>query len=250
MVSRRPGPIVAAAAAFAGFLFVASAGTAQGTNLRSEVGDLVSLVGGERSQADRLEDVNVELRARVDGLTSSQGTVDGAVAELEAQAHTVAPMAQMEPVSGPGVVVVLDDAPMECRTRAESGDDCLVHQSDLQAVVNAMWQAGASGVQLMDQRLISTSAVRCVGNTVSLQGRPYSPPYEVTAVGDPDRIRAALEASPGVQLYLRAVDTYGLGWSLSSPDMLELPGYSGPVDLQYARVSSGPGGLGGGAARS
>ena len=44
----------------------------------------------------------------------------------------------------------------------------------------------------MDQRLIATSAVRCVGNTLLLQGRTYSPPFVVTAIGDAAAIRPQL----------------------------------------------------------
>ncbi|GAA3483427.1 hypothetical protein GCM10018966_079590 [Streptomyces yanii] len=54
----------------------------------------------------------------------------------------------------------------------------------------------------MDQRLISTSAVRCVGNTLILQGRVYSPPYKITAVGDPDRLKKALDNSSSIRNYL------------------------------------------------
>ncbi len=53
----------------------------------------------------------------------------------------------------------------------------------------------------MDQRSISTSAVRCVGNTLILQGVVCSPPFRITATGDPVRLRAALDASPDIQLY-------------------------------------------------
>ena len=42
---------------------------------------------------------------------------------------------------------------------------------------------------LQDQRVVSTSAVRCVGNTLILQGRVYSPPYLVTAIGRPRQLR-------------------------------------------------------------
>ena len=56
-------------------------------------------------------------------------------------------------------------------------DDIVVHQQDVQAVVNALWSGGAEAMMVMDQRLISTSAVRCVGNTLILQGRVYSPPF-------------------------------------------------------------------------
>ena len=39
---------------------------------------------------------------------------------------------------------------------------------------------------IQDQRIIATSAVQCVGNTLLLQGRVYSPPYVIKAIGDPD----------------------------------------------------------------
>ncbi|MFG1998137.1 DUF881 domain-containing protein [Spirillospora sp. NPDC048911] len=42
---------------------------------------------------------------------------------------------------------------------------------------------GAAGMQIMDQRVTSTSAVRCVGNTLILQGVVCSPPSTITAVG-------------------------------------------------------------------
>ncbi len=88
----------------------------------------------------------------------------------------------------------------------------------------------------MDQRLISTSAVRCVGNTLILQGRVYSPPYKITAVGDPGgALRRALDASPAIQNYLLYVKAYGLGWKVDeNGGAVTLPGYSGTVDLHYA----------------
>ncbi|MFK4274105.1 DUF881 domain-containing protein, partial [Streptomyces milbemycinicus] len=85
------------------------------------------------------------------------------------------------------------------------------------------------------QRLISTSAVRCVGNTLILQGQVYSPPYKVTAVGDRGRLRAALAASPAIRNYRSYVDAYGLGWKVDQHDTVTLPGYSGTVDLHQAQ---------------
>ena len=90
-------------------------------------------------------------------------------------------------MTGPGLVVTLDDAQRDPGSPLPPGvtpDDLVVHQQDLQAVVNALWAGGAQGVQVMDQRLVSTSAVRCVGNTLILHGRVYSPPFVVKAVGD------------------------------------------------------------------
>lgn len=102
-------------------------------------------------------------------------------------------------------------------------------------MVNALWQGGARGIQVMDQRLISTSAVRCVGNTLILQGRVYSPPYKVTAVGDPGKLKRALNDSTAIQNYLLYVKAYGLGWKVDENEAVTLPGYSGTVDLHYAQ---------------
>jgi uncharacterized protein YlxW (UPF0749 family) len=226
-------------AALAGFLFVASSGTAQGTDLRTDLADLRSLVAEEQSRADRTAQRLTGLRAEVDELAEVVGRSDSGTRSVDAAAQDLAPHAGFVPVQGAGVVVTLDDAPADAATRArvESLDDLVVHQQDVQAVVNALWLAGAEGVMLMDQRLISTSAVRCVGNTVSLQGRPYSPPYVVTAVGDPDRLTAALDSSPEVQIYRQYVDAYGLGYAVETREDLLLPEYTGPVDLQHAEIS-------------
>ena len=106
-----------------------------------------------------------------------------------------------------------------------------MHQQDVQAVVNALWAGGAEAMTLMGQRVVSTSAVRCVGNTLILQGRVYSPPFVVTAVGDQDGMRRALDLAPGVQLFLDYVDRFGLGYAVTSAARTTLPAYDGPLDL-------------------
>ena len=136
--------------------------------------------------------------------------------------------------------VTLDDAPPNATAQIPGvpepqANDLVIHQQDLQAVVNALWKGGAEGIKIMDQRLISTSAVRCVGNTLILQGRVYSPPYKVTAVGDPAKLQKALDSSPAIQNYLQYVDAYDLGWKVDERKSVTLPGYSGTVDLRYAK---------------
>src|SRR4029079_12479703 len=107
-------------------------------------------------------------------------------------------------LKGPGVSVSLNDAPVTGkgpRPADVTNDDLVVHQQDVQSVVNALWAGGAEAMTVMGQRVIATSAVRCVGNTLILQGEGYSPPYAVTAIGDPARLRAALAREPGVRTY-------------------------------------------------
>lgn len=224
-------------AALAGFLFVASAGVARGTNIREDVTDLPALVSAEQERLDRTKRTTERLGQRIDELTALEGDTNEGVAEALDETDALGPAAGFTEVRGQGVVVVLDDALGDAATRAENPDLLVVHQQDVQGVVNAMWEGGAEGVMLMDQRLISTSAFRCVGNTLSVHGTPYSPPYRITAVGDPDRILAALEASPDVQTYRQYERAYGLGYQVQTDDDLVLLPYEQPTSLRYARVA-------------
>ena len=139
---------------------------------------------------------------------------------------------------GPGLVVTLNDAQRDAEgrfPRDASPDDLVVHQQDIDAVLNAMWSAGAEGIQMQDQRIIGTSAPRCVGNTLLLNGRTYSPPYVISAIGDAGAMQAAITATPAVTLYKQYVVRFGLGYSEEPRGQVELAGYTEPVRMKFAK---------------
>ncbi|MEV7883791.1 DUF881 domain-containing protein [Streptomyces sp. NPDC002817] len=225
--------------ALAGLIFFTSFNTAKGTNIRTDasllkLSDLILERSHKNGQLDEttgtLRDDVEALAERDDGSTKAE---DDKLAALEKKAGT-------QKLKGEAISVTLNDAPPDATAKLPGypepqPDYLVIHQQDLQAVVNAMWQAGAQGIKVMDQRLISTSAVRCVGNTLILQGRVYSPPYKITAIGDPEKLRTSLAASPAIQNYMVYVNVYGLGWKVEDEGTVTLPGYSGTVDLQYAK---------------
>lgn len=225
--------------ALAGLIFFTSFNTAKGTNIRTDasllkLSDLILERSHKNGQLDEttgtLRDDVEALAERDDGSTKAE---DDKLAALEKKAGT-------QKLRGEAISVTLNDAPPDATAKLPGypepqPDYLVIHQQDLQAVVNAMWQAGAQGIKVMDQRLISTSAVRCVGNTLILQGRVYSPPYKITAIGDPEKLRTSLAASPAIQNYMVYVNVYGLGWKVENEGTVTLPGYSGTVDLQYAK---------------
>jgi uncharacterized protein YlxW (UPF0749 family) len=239
----RPGRgahvLAAVVFALAGLLLAASAITAQGTDLRagraSEARDLVA------RSAQRVAQQEAEvaaLRAEVDALTTQQG-ISGELVRAQAETLRLLPVAGLTEVVGPGITVALDDSDADpADLPGNPGpNDLVVHQQDVQAVVNALWRGGASAVQVMDQRIVSTSAVRCVGNTLILQGRVYSPPFTVTGVGDLEALAGALDDDPALAVYREYVDVYGLGWSVDTAAQVTIPAYTGPVLPTYATVA-------------
>jgi len=230
--------LVPVVALLAGLLFATSGRTAQGTDLRAgEVTELSELIDQRDSVIARQDDQLGDLQRQVEQLTEQAASRDGDVAAARSAGEAGELSAALVPLTGPGVVITLDDAP----TRPDGSlpvnarpDDLVIHQSDVQAVVNAVWAAAADGVAIMDERLIATSAVRCVGNTLLLEGRTYSPPFVVTAIADASAVRAQLAVSPQVGVFQQAVEAFGLTFTVRERPAVELPAYHGPLDLEFA----------------
>lgn len=229
---------VAVVLAVAGYLFAANAQLARVGNAR-EVQDLPSLVQAEQSRTEALATEARQLQAEIDELTD---VATDAAPEDETEDELVRMAAGRVPVTGPGVTVTLTDATMSGpRPEGVSNNDLVVHQQDLQAVINALWSGGAEAMSLQDQRVISTSAFLCVGNVLLLHDNVYSPPYTVTAIGDPEELTEALYDSEAIQRYLDYVEAYGLGWEVGAERSVTLPAYDGALELRYA-TASGPAG--------
>lgn len=221
--------------ALAGVLFVTSAISSEGDDLRKEGTDLPTLVEQRRDKVATQQQVVDDLGSQIEALTEEVETheVTGARREV----RQLRGPAGFTEVTGPGLRIALEDAPREVDEPGLDPNLLVVHQQDIQAFVNALWAGGATAVTLQGQRLISTTGIKCVGNTVILNGVPYSPPYVIEAVGDPTGLYEGLSDSGAVQTYRDYADRYQLGLDVTEKDEVVAPAYSGTVDLQYATVA-------------
>jgi uncharacterized protein YlxW (UPF0749 family) len=101
-----------------------------------------------------------------------------------------------------------------------------------------MWQGGATAVTIQGQRVVSTTGIRCIGNSVQLQGVPYSQPYRISAVGDVASLSLAIANDPYLQVYRAdsADPDINVGWDERVENRIEAPAYDGLTDLQYAKA--------------
>ena len=230
--------LVPLAAALAGLIFAMSFTTARGTEIRSAGRDLPGLVREQNGNVTRKAEEVRRLQAEVDRLSAAAAPGNTEVQGVASQAQALAAAVGTQAVHGPAVTVSLDDAHRTAASlpKPYGPDDIVVHQQDVQAVVNALWAGGAEAMMIQDQRVISTSAIRCVGNTLILQGRVYSPPYVVTAIGDQNALKASLGADAQVEIYREWVAEVGLGYEVTTAPDRTLPAYSGPVTQQVASV--------------
>jgi uncharacterized protein YlxW (UPF0749 family) len=202
--------------AMAGLMGATSAATARGTDLRAGAGaDLASSIRSEQRRVDAEVRRVAALRAEVDRLSRDLSGGDAAAGDDRTRADRLTLTAGLAPVRGPAVTVSLDDAPRrpgEPLPEGITGDDMIVHQQDVQAVVNALWAGGAEAMQLMDQRVIST-------------------------VGPVDAMREALAQDRAVRTYRDYVDRVGLGYSEEARASVTLPAYTGALELLHASAA-------------
>lgn len=222
------------ALAACGLLLVTSARAADGEDLRgsgyAQLGDLVRAA----------EVRSTELSERVDELTADIATLteqqsSGALSREQESLDRLQAHAGFTAVEGPAVSVSLDDAPRPAGPQALAPgyvpEDYIVHQQDLEGVINALWAGGAEAMMVMDQRIISTSSVKCVGSVLYLQGTRYAPPYTVTAIGDTGAMVAALDASVEVSNYRVHAEQIGLGFEMTAHPEVTMPAYEGPIGV-------------------
>jgi uncharacterized protein YlxW (UPF0749 family) len=232
---------IAAPAVFvlAGTLFITSAVSSGGTDLTGtagRIGDLRGLAAAETRDLEQLRDEHARLADQIDGLVKSLG--DASASPVVKEAEALRGPAGLDPVSGPGVTITLDDAPEQVQDTADTDpDNLVVHQQDLQAVANALWAGGAEAMSIQGQRIVSTTGIRCVGNSVVLNDVPYTPPYRISAIGPVSDMLDAVDASPYVDLYLEYVDAYQLGWDVDVEPRIDVPGFTGSTGLRYARAA-------------
>ena len=222
----------------AGLLFATSFQAARGTDLRSDRG-LPGLIDTANRDVAAKSSTIEKLQNELDALTAAAAPSDGRIVPLTGTINLLAPHVGTRAVQGPALTVALTDSNRSMANLPPSirPDDLVVHQQDVQAVVNALWRGGAEAMMIQDQRVIATSAVRCVGNTLILQGRVYSPPYVISAIGKIDALTEALDKDPQVTIYKEWVDAVGLGYRVTTEAKATFPAYSGSVSQSVAKVA-------------
>lgn len=189
---------------------------------------LVSLV---RSAQDEVDGLAAQVASLTDELASYADD------SAQGQGPALEPAALAEsPVTGPGVTITLTDAPTQTIPEGATANDLVIHQQDIEDVMNALWSSGAEAMTVQGVRVTSRTVVRCIGNVILVDGRSYSPPYVVSAIGDPEDLESGVEADPRILNYKAYVALYGLGWDMTSEDELEFPAANAKTTISYAKA--------------
>jgi uncharacterized protein YlxW (UPF0749 family) len=194
-------------------------------------GELADQVSAARNQLAADQARLAELRAESKNLEGRQLRNDSSARGLLANRELLRVKTGTIPVIGPGVRMVVDDAPGADSARNQ------VLDTDLQRLVNGVWEAGAEAVALNGERLTNLSTIRLAGGAITVNARSLRRPYVVTAIGNPNTLPARFAETSSGQAWLDLQREVGLQLKITTADSFTLPGAE--VSLRFANQETG-----------
>jgi uncharacterized protein YlxW (UPF0749 family) len=170
----------------------------------------------------RLDRMHAELSALESDVARLQAAVSAGrslARNTENALAAVAGSTGASEVTGPGIEITTDNAPGPQRT-SEGG---VILDSDLQALVNGLWTAGAEAISINGHRLTSLTAIRSAGRAITVDYRSLTPPYVIDAIGNPDTLPARFLETAGGQGWLALKANFGIRFDTVTLQDLVLP---------------------------
>ena len=135
-------------------------------------------------------------------------------------------------VMGPGVVVTLQDGRKQ-QMLGVNPENYLIHDRDINEVINELRSAGAEAISVGNQRVVNSTAIRCVGPVAMVNEVKEGAPFVIRAIGDPNTMLSALNISSGVLDGIRRYDPSMA--RAEKADSLRLPGFAGGTQMKFAK---------------
>jgi uncharacterized protein YlxW (UPF0749 family) len=216
------GQILAAVlCAVLGFAMVAQARQTNVDGLASlRQSDLVEILSGLNEQSARLESEIRDLQATRDQLGSGSDSDSAAQEAAQERLEVLGILTGTAPAAGPGIQLSISDPE---------------HHVSADEVLNAIEElrgAGAEAIQIGDVRVVAPTAFLEGDDGVVVDGHALTPPYKISAIGDPQALSTALNIPGGVLEVLRNDGATG---AVRRLDQVRIDALRALQDAEYAR---------------
>ena len=194
------------------------------TGNRSTLDALISRISDTTARVNAVEQEMLQASKDLQAAEQAKlaGTSLGAQAQIRLEQLRKA--AGFTEVSGLGIAVTLNNSQVDSAIPNSATITGSVVDSDLQMVVNGLWQAGASAIAINDHRLTSNSAIRSAGQAILVDYRPLVPPYKVVAIAKNADALAGRFRDNQAGIYLEQLEArYGILWTIETLGQVTLP---------------------------
>lgn len=185
--------------------------------LNNEIYELDKLIQQKEQELETLENITM----------GDQNIEDILMADLNINKANSGRIA----LEGPGIKLTMYDNMSNEMVGFDINDD-IIHEVDILNILNDLKIAGAEAISINDQRVVSTSEIKCGGPIIKINGRSIGTPFVIKAIGDPKLLMASVNAPGTYGDLLKSV--YQIGFEPEIQDKVHIPAYTGYFNYTYA----------------
>ena len=214
------------------FIISAQLNTVSNTDIISKgmrEAELLTELQKAKEQYETLKESYEESQKIVEEYKTNSSTNDALISSMKYELEQSSILAGLTDVKGEGIVVTLEDS-TDTTLSQEAG---LVHDTDLISVVSELKAAGAEAISINGQRVIATTAIRCVGPTIQVNSIKVASPFYIKAIGNSKYLESALNIKNGVASSLKS---YGIKVDIETDKSITIDKHDNTLKFRYAQV--------------
>lgn len=194
------------------------------------VDELLKQLNDERAKNDNLTELVSSLKSDMQSFKDEASQNSDYSKTLLSQLEKAELLAGLVEVEGSGLTITVKDSSMKNTVGDPSA--YIIHDTDLLMLINELCDAGAEAISINNERVISTTEIRCAGSTVSVNNTRCAQPFTIKVIGDPVNLENALLMRDGVYDTLTA---WGLEIDIKKVSSITIPAYTGTLNYKYAK---------------
>jgi uncharacterized protein YlxW (UPF0749 family) len=195
--------------------------------------ELVDIMKGLEAENAQSAARIVALRGQLNDLELKGAATSGEVRQLTEQLKGLRASAGLSDVTGAGVIVTLSDS-TRTPTLSDDANYFVIHDGYLRIMVNLMRRYGASAIAINDQRVLGNSPIVCAGPIILVNSSKMSPPYVITAIGDPEVLADSISQDVFFRVLTMYRDQFGIKCSLEKKTAVTVPASLDNAAFKYA----------------
>ncbi len=203
-----------------------------GSSTPARYEELQKMYLAEQEKNASLQDQITQMQTTINSYRESIEQTGTAYKGMEADLLRAENLAGLTDVYGPGITITLSDAKNTDPTVPP--EYFIIHDSDVRSLVNELLAAGAEAISINDERVVSTTAIRCVGPVIIVNNSRSSTPFVIKAIGDSATLESAINMTGGVLSELRQ---WNIGVAIQKSSRIDMKAYSGSVTFKHVTTA-------------
>ena len=215
------------------FNTISSAATGNGQSI-TEDGYLIEEMLATKEEYERLSEALTEEEGKLETIRKDVAKNNENAEKTEQDLVEINKKLGLTDLTGEGIIVTLDDCKIASPETIGITEDLslyLVHYIDVLNVINELWNAGAEAISVNGQRIVSSTAITCIGNVISINGEKVGAPFVINAIGNPEYLYGITRLGS----YLSNLEEYGIMTEAKKSGNVFVPKYTGKYTSDYIK---------------